>query len=121
MGDAHKTEWQRIDGLDPATVEFPVEVEIGGEPILIFKTVNGHRGTEPLCPHQKVPLKTAILMNNDTLIRCSRHNFTFRLEGGAGVNCPGMKLVTYDVRERDGFLEIAVPSEIAAASAEPRQ
>ncbi len=121
MGEPSDKHWQRIDGVDPAASEYPVEVEIGGEPVLIFRTATGYRGTEPLCPHQKVSLKTAILMANDTMIRCSRHNFTFRLEGGAGVNCPGMKLVTYDVRERDGFLEIAVPGDIAAASAEARR
>lgn len=121
MGDARDSEWRRIDELDPAADAFPAEIEIDGEPVLIFKTANGYRGTEPQCPHQKVSLTTAILMNNDTMIRCSRHNFTFRLDGGAGVNCPGMKLITYNVRERDGFLEIAVPSETAEASAGPRR
>lgn len=101
--------WRRLDAIDPAAAGFPVETEVDGEAILIFKTAHGYRGTEPLCPHQRASLQTAVLMNNDAMIRCSRHNFIFRLDTGAGVNCTGMKLKTYPVRERDGRLEIAVP------------
>jgi len=103
------TEWQILEGIDPATSEFPAEATLGCETILVFRTANGYRGTEPLCPHQKVPLKTAVLMSGDTMIRCSRHHFIFRLDGGAGVNCTGMRLRTYPVREVDGRLEGALP------------
>jgi nitrite reductase/ring-hydroxylating ferredoxin subunit len=102
-------EWQTLEGIDPASTAFPAEAELAGEPILVFKTAKGYCGTEPLCPHQKVPLKTAVLMNGDTMIRCSRHHFIFRLDGGAGVNCTGMRLKTYEVREIDGRLEAALP------------
>jgi nitrite reductase/ring-hydroxylating ferredoxin subunit len=102
--------WHALQDIDPETAEFPVEAELNGEPILVFKTTDGYRGTEPLCPHQKVPLKTAVLMNGDTMIRCSRHHFIFRLDGGAGVNCTGMTLKTYDIRLADGRLEGAIPS-----------
>lgn len=102
--------WHALQGIDPETAEFPVEAELDGEPILIFKTADGYRGTERLCPHQQVPLKTAVLMNGDTMIRCSRHHFIFRLDGGAGVNCTGMTLKTYDIRLVDGRLEGATPT-----------
>ncbi len=103
--DTTDAEWHVLEGIDPASAEFPVEADLGGEPILVFKTADGYRGTEPLCPHQKVPLKTAVLMNGDTMIRCSRHHFIFRLDGGAGVNCTGMVLKTYAIRLADGRLE----------------
>ena len=103
------TEWQILEGIDPSTAEFPAEAALGGEPILVFRTAHGYRGTEPLCPHQKVPLKTAVLMSGDTMIRCSRHHFIFRLDGGAGVNCTGMRLKTYRIREVDARLEGALP------------
>ncbi len=108
-GDSSVTEWQVLAGIEAATAEFPVETELAGEPILVFKTADGYRGTEPLCPHQKVPLTSAVLMNGDTMLRCSRHHFIFRLDGGAGVNCTGMKLKTYRIREVDGRLEGALP------------
>lgn len=106
--------WQVLEGVDPVDSEFPVEAELGGEPILIFKTADGYRGTEPLCPHQKVPLKTAVLMNGDTMIRCSRHHFIFRLDGGAGVNCTGMTLKTYEIRLVEGRLEGAMKTPAQA-------
>lgn len=101
--------WQSLDGIDPAATTFPVEATLDGETILVFRTANGFAGVEPLCPHQKVPLNTAVLMSGDTMIRCSRHNFIFRLNDGAGVNCPGMKLKVFPVREVDGRLEAARP------------
>ena len=101
--------WHLLEGVDPESADFPVEAELDGETILVFRTADGYRGTEPLCPHQQVPLKTAVLMNGDTMIRCSRHHFIFRLDGGAGVNCTGMTLKTYEIRLVDGRLEAAMP------------
>jgi len=101
--------WQVLEGLDPASTSFPAEATLDGETILVFRTAHGFSGVEPLCPHQKVPLITAALMSGDTMIRCSRHNFIFRLKDGAGVNCPGMKLRVFAVREVDGRLEAARP------------
>ena len=103
-------DWLAIDGVDPSSATFPVEVEVGGVPILVLKTKDGYRGCDPFCPHQKVHLSSGTLMSGDTMIRCSRHNFIFRLSDGAGVNCVGMKLDVYEVRERDGRLEVALPS-----------
>lgn len=109
MSDANSV-WHALDGIDPASATFPLETELAGQAILVFKTAKGFACTEPLCPHQKVPLKTAVLMNGDTMIRCARHNFIFRLDTGAGVNCSGMRLKTYAIRERDGRLECALPA-----------
>jgi nitrite reductase/ring-hydroxylating ferredoxin subunit len=47
------------------------------------------------------------------MIRCSRHNFIFRLDSGAGVNCSGMRLKTYAIREVNGRLEGALPKATA--------
>jgi nitrite reductase/ring-hydroxylating ferredoxin subunit len=105
--------WHALVGVDPATAVFPLETEIAGQPILVFKTAKGFAATEPLCPHQKVPLTTAVLMNGDTMIRCSRHNFIFRLDSGAGVNCSGMRLKTYPIREAGGGLECGLPAAAA--------
>ena len=108
--DATTTAWQAVPDLAPAEASFPVEATVAGVPVLIFKAKSGYRACEPLCPHQKVPLKTGTLMSGDTMVRCSRHNFIFRLTDGAGVNCVGLKLKVYPVRERDGRLEIELPA-----------
>ncbi len=103
-----ETVWRVVDGIDPASASFPVEADVGGETILLLKTGSGFRACEPFCPHQKVALTSATLMGGGTMLRCSRHNFIFRLTDGAGVNCTGMRLKVYDVRERDGRLEVAL-------------
>jgi nitrite reductase/ring-hydroxylating ferredoxin subunit len=102
--------WQEVPDLTPAGADWPVERTVAGVPVLIFRTKSGYRACEPLCPHQKVPLRTGTLMSGDTMVRCSRHNFIFRLTDGAGVNCVGLRLKVYEVRERDGRLEIALPA-----------
>ncbi|MCW5770098.1 MAG: Rieske 2Fe-2S domain-containing protein [Rhodospirillaceae bacterium] len=102
--------WLPLDGIDPATAAFPAAARLGGDAILVFKTPTGFAGTEPLCPHQKVPLDTAVLMSGGTMIRCARHNFIFRLDSGAGVNCSGMRLKTYPIRLHEGRLEGALPA-----------
>lgn len=102
--------WQPVADVVPAEAAWPLEATVAGVPVLIFKTKDGYRACEPLCPHQKVPLKSGTLMSGDTMVRCSRHNFIFRLTDGVGVNCVGMKLRVYQARERDGRLEVAIPA-----------
>ena len=103
-------DWHAVPDLAPAEATWPVETTVAGVPLLIFKTKGGYRACEPLCPHQKVPLKSGTLMGGDTMVRCSRHNFIFRLTDGVGVNCVGLKLKIDPIRERDGGLEIALPA-----------
>jgi nitrite reductase/ring-hydroxylating ferredoxin subunit len=38
------------------------------------------------------------------MVRCTAHNYTFKLDTGRGVNCPGYAISVYDVVERDGAL-----------------
>ena len=102
-------EWQVLAGIDPASAEFPVETNLDDEDILVLKTASGFRGVQALCPHQGVSLLKASLMSDDTMIRCPRHNFIFRLDNGDGVNCRGMDMQVYDIREVDGRLEGLIP------------
>ena len=97
-------EWQRLDGLDPASIAFPARAKLGGEGILVFRTPDGFRGVERTCPHLKSTLIDATLVGNGTMIRCAQHNYTFKLADGKGVNCPGFRLKLYEVRSEDGGL-----------------
>jgi nitrite reductase/ring-hydroxylating ferredoxin subunit len=47
-------------------------------------------------------------MSNGTMLRCTKHNFIFRLSDGKGVNCVGLTLKVFEVRERDSRLEVAI-------------
>jgi len=62
---------------------------------------------EPRCPHIQAALTTAVQMSNGTMLRCTRHNFIFSLSDGKGVNCVGLRLKAFDVKEsQDGRLKV---------------
>jgi nitrite reductase/ring-hydroxylating ferredoxin subunit len=98
-------DWLLLDGLDPRTSTFPVRARAGEEPLLVITTDNGgFRGVQRACPHLFESLADAVLMAQGTLLRCSKHNFIFRLTDGKGVNCPGFRIKVFDVKEDDGRL-----------------
>jgi len=98
-------DWRVLEGIDPAGADFPVHAQLNDEAILVLKTASGFRGVQPLCPHQGISLAKGVLMGNDGMIRCSRHHFIFRLDNGEGVNCRGMTMKVYSIRENAGRLE----------------
>ena len=100
--------WQPVNGVDPATANFPLVAKVGAERVVIVRTPKGYRGVEPRCPHLQAALTTAVQMSNGTMLRCTRHNFIFRLSDGKGVNCVGLRMKVYDVRENEGRLEVAL-------------
>ena len=100
--------WRPVENIDPAAASFPVVAKLGEERVVILRTPKGYRGVEPRCPHLQAALTTAVQMSNGTMLRCIRHNFIFRLSDGKGVNCVGLQLKVYEVRETDGRLEVAL-------------
>jgi nitrite reductase/ring-hydroxylating ferredoxin subunit len=98
-------DWHLLDGLDPQTSTFPARARAGEDPLLVIATDNGEfRGVQRACPHLLESLADAVLMNQGTLLRCSKHNFIFRLADGKGVNCPGFRIKVFDVKIDDGRL-----------------
>lgn len=108
-------DWQRLEGIDPAQGDFPARARLGDEGILIFRAGAGYRGVQRQCPHQRAPLTDAVIAGNGTMIRCTRHNYMFRLSDGKGVNCPGFKIAVYEVKEEGGAL-FARPLATAATA-----
>ena len=106
--DSTERTWRAVEGVDLATATFPLRAKAGDETILILRIGDAYRGIERACPHQQATLMDAVLMANGSILRCTRHNFAFRLSDGKGVNCAGLKLKVYDVRLHDGRLEVAI-------------
>jgi nitrite reductase/ring-hydroxylating ferredoxin subunit len=96
--------WQKLDGLDPSTTAFPARANVAGESILIFRSGTGFRGVQRTCPHLNATLMDAQLVANGTMLRCTQHNYTFKLSDGKGVNCPGFKLRLFEVKHKDADL-----------------
>src|ERR1700733_5478952 len=105
MSGPPEDDWHLLAGLDPRTSTFPARARAGDEPLLVFVTGEGSfRGVQRACPHLLEPLSDAVLMSGGSLLRCSKHNFIFRLADGRGVNCPGFQIKVFDVKEHDGKL-----------------
>ena len=98
------TDWQVLEGLDPATATFPARARLDGETIVVLRTKTGYRGVERRCPHMQATMMNAELAANDTMVRCPLHVFTFKLSDGKGVNCPGFRIKVYEVKAENGVL-----------------
>jgi nitrite reductase/ring-hydroxylating ferredoxin subunit len=96
--------WHVLEGIDPQATTFPAAATFDGEPIWIFQTGLGLRGVSELCPHDNRSLGTARIVGNASMIRCSHHNYTFKLMNGMGVNCPGYRIAVYEVKEENRVL-----------------
>ena len=101
---ATEKSWQLLEGLRPDGTNYPARAVISGLGIVIFRTKTGFRGVQRNCPHMQATMLQAVLAKDDTMVRCSFHAFTFRLSDGKGVNCPGYRVKTYEVKEESGLL-----------------
>ena len=99
-------EWQVLERLDPDEAAFPVRARIDGQDVLVFRTNDGYRATQRTCPHQHGNLADGRIMGNGAMLRCALHGYTFKLADGKGVNCPGFRILVYDVAREDDQLLI---------------
>jgi len=77
-----------------------------GKDVLILRCSGILYAVQRRCPHEGAPLERGTVWNK--MIRCGQHAFTFNLETGEGLNCPGYSIERYAVIEQDGeiFLQI---------------
>jgi nitrite reductase/ring-hydroxylating ferredoxin subunit len=71
-----------------------------GKEVLVFTAAGVLYAIQRRCPHEAAPLERGRVW--DKMIRCGQHAFTFDLETGEGLNCPGYKIERYAVEEKDG-------------------
>lgn len=77
-----------------------------GSEVLVLTAAGVLYAIQRKCPHEAAPLERGQVW--DKMIRCGQHAFTFDLETGEGLNCPGYSIERYAVREEHGkiFLRI---------------
>jgi nitrite reductase (NADH) small subunit len=88
-------------------------VQFGAQRVAIFRLPDGWAAIQHACPHMGGPLADGIVA--DRCVTCPLHGWRFDLRTGARVGGDGA-VATYDVRERDGLLELRVADEFAAAA-----
>ena len=82
-------------------------VRYGDGRVAIFRLAGGWAALANECPHRGGPLSDGIVA--DACVTCPLHNRRFDL--ATGVQAGGAdRVATYEVRERDGLLELAVGS-----------
>jgi nitrite reductase (NADH) small subunit len=89
-------------------------VEVDGRRIAVFRLPQGWAAIDHACPHRGGPLGDGIVA--DRCVTCPLHNQRFSLITGERQDAPGEGVQTYEVRERDGVLELrrAGSAELAA-------
>jgi len=81
----------------------------GGKDVLILRCSGTVYAIQRRCPHEGAPLEKGNVWNK--MIRCGQHAFTFDLETGEGLNCPGYTIERYGVTEEEGKLFISIDSD----------
>jgi len=79
-------------------------VEVEGRRIAVFRLPDGWAAIDQACPHRGGPLGDGIVA--DGCVTCPLHNHRFSLISGERQDGEGPGVVTYEVRERGGRLEL---------------
>ena len=81
-------------------------VRVGERRVAIFRLAHGWAAVDHDCPHRAGPLSDGIVA--DACVTCPLHGQRFSLLTGDRQDADGPGVRTYEVRERDGVLELAV-------------
>lgn len=77
-----------------------------GTDVLVLRAAGILYAVQRRCPHEAAPLEKGQVW--DKMIRCGNHGFTFDLETGEGLNCPGYSIQCFEVKESNGEIFLSV-------------
>ena len=98
--------WVSVARVDLETAEFPVQIVVNDEQIIICKIDDQLYAVQRNCPHADGDLSAGVIMGDK--IKCPLHGFMFRLKDGKGINAPRFNLRTFDLIVDGGVAKIAV-------------
>jgi nitrite reductase (NADH) small subunit len=97
-------EWVRVGRAADIPLLEGRSVEVHGRRIAIFRLPDGWAAIDNVCPHRSGPLSDGIVA--EECVTCPLHNQRFSLRTGERQDATGEGVRTYEVRERDGVLEL---------------
>jgi nitrite reductase (NADH) small subunit len=97
-------EWLRIGHAADVPMLEGRSVEVHGRRIAVFRLPDGWAAIDHACPHKGGPLGDGIVAHR--CVTCPLHNQRFSLQSGERQDAKGKGVRTYEVRERDGDLEL---------------
>lgn len=96
--------WLRIGRAADVPLLEGRSVEVQGRRIAVFRLPDGWAAIDHACPHRGGSLSDGIVA--DRCVTCPLHNQRFSLDTGKRQDAPGEGVRTYEIRERDGQLEL---------------
>jgi nitrite reductase (NADH) small subunit len=102
--EASVTEWVRVGRAADVPLLEGRSVEVDGRRIAVFRLPDGWAAIDNACPHERGPLGDGIVA--EWCVTCPLHNQRFLLQTGERQDAPGEGVQAYEVRERDGLLEL---------------
>jgi nitrite reductase [NAD(P)H] small subunit len=102
--DGSVAEWVRVGQAADIPLLEGRSVEVDGRRIAVFHLPDGWAATDNACPHKRGPLGDGIVA--EWCVTCPLHNHRFSLRTGERQDTAGEGVRTYEVRERDGLLEL---------------
>lgn len=104
-------EWIAIARVDECPPGMSIE-RVAGDTMVALANVDGRfHAIDGLCPHQGGPLGTGRLCG--TVLTCPWHGWQFDVVTGQHQISPTVRQQSFDVRERDGVIEV-LPTENVA-------
>ena len=98
--------WLRIGRAADVPLLEGRSVDVDGSRIAVFRLPDGWAAIDHACPHRGGPLGDGIVA--ERCVMCPLHNQRFSLRTGERVDADGEGVRTYEIRERDGHLELRV-------------
>lgn len=81
-----------------------ISVTVDSKPIAIYRYEGQLYALRDSCPHQNAPISDGYV--DEGFAVCPHHGWKFKLENGCFSHNDLIKIPTYDVREKNGFIFI---------------
>ncbi len=98
------TTWLRIGRAEDVPYLEGRSVRVDQRRVAVFRLPDGWAAIDHACPHQGGPLSDGIVA--DRCVTCPLHGQRFSLLTGEREDADGPGVRMYEVRERNGYLEI---------------
>lgn len=115
--------WWAVARSEEITATKPINVDIGDQPIVLWRDNGVVRALEDRCPHRRAPLSLGCVLGSGK-IQCGYHGWTFDGKDGQLVDIPNLKsdrkfppvyrARAFAVAESGGFVRVNLDAKAAA-------
>ena len=101
--------WEAVLGSDGLVLDRLTRVEVGGQPVLVYRLGEAIVAISNRCTHAGMVLDRAPVqaLGSDAILTCPAHGSRFGLRDGTVRRGPATQpLTSYEAREVDGQIEL---------------